>query len=256
MKSTILLVDDNEDILDYLSNCLSEKYSVLTAHDGKEALEKLHTETIHLVISDVMMPLMDGFELCREIKSIFEICHIPIILLTAKNTLQSRIEGLELGADVYMDKPFSLEYLQVQVSSLLSNRNKIKEYYASSPIALINSMAHTKADEQFLEELHETVLAHLDDEKFGVEQLAKCMNMSRPTLYRKLNAISDLSPNEVINITRLKKAALLLNETKMSISEIAETVGYTSAIHFGRNFQKQFGMTPSEYAKKENRTAT
>ena len=100
------------------------------------------------------------------------------------------------------------------------------------------------------------MLAHLDDEKFGVEQLAKCMNMSRPTLYRKLNAISDLSPNEVINITRLKKAALLLNETKMSISEIAETVGYTSTIHFGRNFQKQFGMTPSEYAKKENKTAS
>lgn len=252
MKLSILLVDDNEEILEYLSSCLCEKYSMFTARDGKEALDILNSKAIHLVISDVMMPVMDGFELCKQIKSTFEVSHIPVMLLTAKNTLQSKIEGLGLGADVYVEKPFSLDYLAVQIASLLNNRSKIKEYYASSPVAHINSMAHTKEDEQFLEKLNEAVLAHLEDDNLDVEQLAKYLNMSRPTLYRKLNAISDLSPNEMINITRLKKAALLLNETRMSISEIAEEVGYTSATHFGRNFQKQFGMTPSEYARRKN----
>ncbi|MBC7851484.1 MAG: response regulator [Chitinophagaceae bacterium] len=252
-KPALLIVDDNEDILDFLTDDLSEKYKVLKAADGIQAIELLESEIVQLVISDVMMPRMDGFELCKYIKSTLEISHIPVILLTAKNTLQAKIDGLELGADAYIDKPFSPAHLQVQVANLLSNRNKIKEYYANSPLAHINSMAHTKADEQFLEVLNDVVLAHLDDPDLDVEQLAKYLNMSRPTLYRKLNAISDLTPNEVINITRLKKAADLLNLGNMTINEIADKVGYTSATHFGRNFQKQFGITPSEFGKrKEN----
>lgn len=252
MKSSILLVDDNEDILEYLSRFLSDKYTVRIAHDGKEALELLKAETIHLVISDVMMPVIDGFELCKLIKTDLEISHIPVILLTAKITLQSKIEGLELGADVYIDKPFSPEYLQVQISSLLLNRNKVKEYYANSPITHIKSMAFTKADELFLEDLNEVVHVHIEDPDLDVEHLAKFLNVSRPTLYRKLKDVTDLTPNEIINLSRLKKAAVLLTEGRHNINEIADLVGYTSATHFSRNFQKQFGITPSEFLKSKH----
>lgn len=251
-KPAILIVDDNEEILEFLTGDLSEKYSILKAHNGQEAIDLLKNETAQLIISDVMMPVMDGFELCKLIKSTIETSHIPVILLTAKNTLQSKIDGLELGADAYIDKPFSPEHLHVQIANLLVNRNKIKEYFANSPLAHINSMAHTKADEHFLETLHEIVLAHIEDTNLDVEHLARYMNMSRPTLYRKLNAITDLTPNEVINITRLKKAALLLTEGKYNINEIAEMVGYTSSTHFGRNFQKQFGISPSEFIKRKD----
>ena len=132
MKPVLLLVDDNEEILDFLSEDLNEKYTVLKALNGQEALACLTREPVQLVISDIMMPVMDGYELCRNIKSNFEYSHIPVILLTAKNTLQSKIEGLELGADAYIEKPFSPEHLQVQIANLLSNRNKIREYFASS----------------------------------------------------------------------------------------------------------------------------
>jgi two-component system, cell cycle response regulator len=250
MKPLVLLVDDNDDMLEFLSADLSEKYSILTAKDGSEAIDILSEEAVNLVISDVMMPVMDGFEFCRIVKSNIEYSHIPIILLTAKNTLQSKIEGLEIGADAYIEKPFSPEYLHVQVSNLLNNRNLVKEYYANTPMAHIRSMAHTRADEIFLETVNEVVQNHMEDIELDVEHLAKYMNMSRPTLYRKLKGITNLTPNEIINITRLKKAAYYLTEGIFSIQEIAEKVGYTSQTHFGRNFQKQFGITPSEYMKK------
>ncbi|SER25089.1 response regulator transcription factor [Pedobacter rhizosphaerae] len=246
-KSIILLVDDNEDILDFVADDLSEKFHVLQARDGMEALEILNTEIVQLVISDVMMPKMDGFELCRRIKSSLELSHIPVILLTAKNTLQSKIEGIELGADAYVEKPFSPEFLQVQVSSLIKNRNKIKAYFASSPLIHIKTMAYSKGDEQFLEKLQETILKNLDNQNLDVEHLAEHMNMSRPTLYRKIKSISDLTPNELINLARLKKAAELLNEGFFKIYEVSEMVGYSSQTHFGRNFAKQFGMSPSDY---------
>ena len=252
MKDVILLVDDNEEILEYITRFLDEKYSILTAEEGEQALDIIHKQTVHLVISDVMMPVMDGFELCRKIKGELATSHIPVILLTAKNTLQSRIEGLEHGADAYMEKPFSPEHLQVQIASLLMNRNKVKEYFASSPFAHIHSMAYTRADEHFLERIQEVVLDHISDTDLDVEHLAKYVNMSRPTLYRKLKEISDLTPNEMINITRLKRAALLLKEGKLSVADIAEATGYTSATVFGRNFQKQFGLNPSEFGKGED----
>jgi len=129
MKPVLLLVDDNDEILDFLEHELQEKYSIIKALNGQEALEILRENAVQLVISDIMMPLMDGFELCKIIKTNFDYSHIPVILLTARNTLQSKIEGLELGADAYVEKPFSPEYLQVQIANLLTNRNKIKEYF-------------------------------------------------------------------------------------------------------------------------------
>lgn len=247
MKPLLLLVDDNEEILEFLEHELNERYTIIKAFNGQEALEILKENAVQLVISDVMMPVMDGFELCRIIKTNFDYSHIPVILLTAKNTLQSKIEGLELGADAYIEKPFSPEYLQVQIANLLTNRNKIKEYFASSPLVHIKSMAYSKADEQFLEKINESIFKNLEDAELDVEKLAKLMNMSKPTLYRKIKSLSDLSPNELINITRLKKAAELLVEGNYKIYEVADMVGYASQTNFGRNFLKQFGMTPTDY---------
>lgn len=247
MLPLILIVDDNEEILEFLERILNNKYAILKAEDGKQALKILETEAVQLVISDVMMPEMDGFELCKNIKSHFEHSHIPVILLTAKNTIQSKIEGLELGADAYIEKPFSKEHLQAQIASLLANRNMIREFFASSPLVHIKSMAHNKADERFLETLNDTICANMEDVELDVEKLAKIMNMSRITLYRKIKAISVLTPIEVINITRLKKAAELLAEGDHKIYEIAYLVGFSSQSNFARNFQKQFNITPTEY---------
>src|SRR5690606_13691765 len=249
-KPTILVVDDHVEILDFIVDDLSGDYEVLQAAHGKQALEVLEAHPVQLVVSDVMMPEMDGYELCRRIKSDVAHSHIPIILLTAKNTLQSKIEGLEYGADAYIEKPFSPEHLQAQIGSLLANRNKIRAYFASSPLAHINSMAHTKADELFLEELNALIHEHMGEVGFDVEHLAEKMHMSRPTLYRKIKAISDLTPNDIINVARLKKAAELLSEGRYKIYEVSYRVGYSSQTHFGRNFQKQFGMSPSEYIAK------
>ena len=247
MNPVILLVDDNEEILEFLSTDLGDKYRIITALNGKDALEILNKETVHLVISDVMMPGIDGFQLCREIKTNIDYSHIPIILLTAKNTLQSKIEGLEHGADAYIEKPFSPEYLNVQISNLLINRNKIKEHFANSPLAHIKSMAYSKADEEFLEELNNMIYANIENADLDVEQLAKKMNMSRPTFYRKIKVVSDLTPNELINLARLKKAAELLAEGNYKIYEVANMVGYNSQTNFGRSFLKQFGITPRDY---------
>jgi len=248
-KPYILLVDDNEDILDFISEELSEKYTILKAFNGKEALDILQEEAVQLVVSDIMMEVMDGFELCRKIKTNFEYSHIPVILLTAKNTLQSKIEGLEIGADAYIEKPFSPEHLQVQIANLISNRNKIKDYFANSPLVHIKSMAYSRADEVFLEHLHEVIQKNLENTELDVEHLAKMMNVSRPTLYRKIKAISDLTPNELIHVSRLKRAAELLATTDFKVYEVADMVGYHSQNNFGRSFLKQFGMPPTEYQK-------
>ena len=248
-KPYILLVDDNEEILDFISEELSEKYTILKAFNGKEAMDILQEEAVQLVVSDIMMEVMDGFELCRRIKTNFEYSHIPVILLTAKNTLQSKIEGLEIGADAYIEKPFSPEHLQVQIANLISNRNKIKDYFANSPLVHIKSMAYSRADEVFLEHLHEVIQKNLENTELDVEHLAKMMNVSRPTLYRKIKAISDLTPNELIHVSRLKRAAELLATTDFKVYEVADMVGYHSQNNFGRSFLKQFGMPPTEYQK-------
>ncbi|MEA5141077.1 response regulator transcription factor [Arcicella rigui] len=247
MQAVILLVDDNDEILEFLERMLRSKYTILKAEDGAEALKILEKEAVQLIISDVMMPVMDGFELCKRIKSNFEFSHIPIILLTAKNAIQAKVEGLELGADAYIEKPFSKEYLQAQIASLLNNRNIIREYFANSPLVHIKSMAHSKADEQFLETLQDTIIKNIGDTHLDVERLAEIMNMSRITLYRKIKAISVLTPIELINITRLKKAAELLAQGNHRIFEVSYMVGFSSQSNFARNFQKQFNITPTEY---------
>lgn len=250
MTPTVLLVDDNADMLEVLTYGLTDNYEIVTAGNGQEALNMLKEQDIKLVVCDVMMPVMDGFEFCKIAKSGFEYSHVPVILLTAQNTLQSKITGLELGADAYIEKPFDVKHLQAQIANLINNRNKLRDYFAQSPVAQIKSIAHTRLDEDFLDRLNQAILNHLDDPELDIDKLAHLTNMSRTSLFRKINSISDLKPNELINVTRLKKAAELLIETDLKIFEIAYMVGFSSHASFGRSFYKQFGMSPTEYQKK------
>ncbi|WP_276380977.1 hybrid sensor histidine kinase/response regulator transcription factor [Flavobacterium sp. H4147] len=246
-KTQILVVEDNEDLLHFITTELSSHYTIFKADNGENALKIIHNENIQLVISDVSMPVMDGITLCKEIKTNLETSHIPVILLTAKNSLKSQIDGLEVGADAYIAKPFSMDYLKVQAHNLIENRKQIMNYYASSPLSHIKSIAHNKTDEKFLKKLDEEILKNITDPDLSVESLAEIMNMSRSTLYRKIKDISNLSPNELINIVRLKRAAELLLTENYKMYEIAEMVGYKSQTSFGRNFQKHFTMSPSDY---------
>lgn len=247
MLPAILIVDDEEEILAFLERILKVKYTVFKAENGKEALQVLHAEAIQLVVSDVMMPEMDGFALCKAIKAAFELSHIPVILLTAKTSIQAKVQGLELGADAYLEKPFSKEHLMAQIASLINNRSMIREYFASSPLVHLKSMAHSKSDEQFLETLHETIDKNLEDVELDVEKLAGILNITRITLYRKIKAITNLTPIELITVTRLKKAAALLVQGNYKVYEVADMVGFSSQSNFARSFHKQFGMSPTDY---------
>ncbi len=249
---TVLLVEDNLDLLDFVGKDLKENYSVIKATNAETALEIIKQENVQLVVSDVMMSGISGFQLCKKIKTHIETSHIPVILLTSKSALNAKIEGLESGADAYIEKPFSMEHLKVQIENLIENRKHIIQHYTSSPLAHIRSIAHTEIDETFIKKLDEIIIKHISDPELNVETLAEIMHMSRSTLYRKIKEMSNLSPNELINVARLKKAAELLRSGKHRIYEVSEIVGYNTPTSFGRNFQKQFKMTPSDYMKKKS----
>lgn len=244
----ILLVEDNLEIRKFISEQLMNEFMVIQAANGEEALRVLEKTSVHLIVSDIMMPVMDGFALCKAVKDNLEYTHIPLIMLTASNSLQSRIEGLEVGADAYIEKPFSPAHLIKQISNLLASRDKIRNFFAHSPLIHIKSMAYNKADEAFLEKVADFINKHIDN-KLNVDQLADLMNMSRPTFYRKIKTISNLSPLDLIRITRLKKAAELLSEGVHSIHQISTMTGFGSQAHFGRSFIKQFGVSPLDYVQ-------
>jgi ligand-binding sensor domain-containing protein/signal transduction histidine kinase/DNA-binding response OmpR family regulator len=246
-KPIILVVEDNKEILSFIQRELWQNYQTRFALNGQQALEVLEKENVQLVISDIMMPVMDGIELCRKIKTDIQFSHIPIILLTARNSLHSKIEGLEAGADAYIEKPFSFDHLNAQITNLITNRNIIKEYFARSPLTHLKGMAYSQADKQFIEKLNAVIEENIMKLDLEVQDLSKIMNMSRPTLYRKIKALSNLTPNELISLSRLKKAAELLAEGKYKINEVAYMVGYTVHANFSRDFHKQFGVTPSAY---------
>lgn len=246
-RSTVLIVEDNPDMLAFVARQLADSYAVLTATNGSEALEILDGHYVSLVISDVVMPVMDGFELCKKIKSDLTYSHIPVILLTAKTNIQSKIEGMELGADAYIEKPFSVEYLHACASNLIQNREKLRQAFTQSPFVAANTMALTKADEEFIQRLNEVIQMNLSNPDFCMENMADGMNMSRSNFYRKIKGVLDLSPNEYLRLERLKKAAQLLKEGENRINEICYTVGFNSPSYFSKCFQKQFGVSPKDF---------
>ncbi|GAA0886774.1 hypothetical protein GCM10009120_53730 [Sphingobacterium siyangense subsp. cladoniae] len=246
-KSNLLLVDDHTELLEFIADDLNEDYQITTSSNGREAIELLASEYFDLIVSDVMMPEMDGFELCQKIKEDIAYAHIPVILLTAKNSIESKIQGLEFGADAYIEKPFSPAFLRAQIASLLKNRLKVKEFFIKNPMSQIQQIGQNQSEQEFLLKIEEIIMQHLDDPQFNVDRMADILCMSRPTLYRKINVVSSLSPNELINLTRLRKAAELLIQKQYKVYEISNLLGYSSATHFSRNFQKQFGQSPTEF---------
>ena len=249
-KSVILIVEDQDDMRHFIARELAEMYQVVEAENGKVALDLVRKNTVNLIISDVMMPIMDGFELCNEVKNDVNVSHIPFILLTAQHNLQSRLKGLNTGADAYMEKPFSIELLTAQVSNLLKSRELLNKTYLEKPFAPVASLAVSQVDDIFLHKLNDYLEENLSNETLSVEMLADTMGMSTSSLYRKVKGLSGLSPNDFIRIARLKKAILLMQNGENRISEIAFQVGFSSPAYFSTCFQKQYGKTPSEYLKQ------
>lgn len=236
-RHTVLIVEDNPEMLSFVVKQLSPVYLVLTATNGVEALNVLENHTVNLVISDIMMPEMDGLELCDHIKSDLNYSHIPIILLTAKTTMQSKIDGLKSGADAYVDKPFSVEYLKVAIANLLRNREKLHAAFAHSPFVQTNTMAMTKADETFLKTLNDVTMNNMQNPDFSLDDMAGLLNMSRSSLNRKIKGLLDMTPNDYIRLERLKKAAQLLKEGECKVNEICYMVGFNTPSYFTKCFQ-------------------
>ncbi len=247
MTDSILIIDDEQDVLDFLSHILGYTYKIYTAPEAVKAQEILDDEIIHLIISDVMMPGMDGFALCQLIKSNVAYSHIPIILLTSKNTHHAHIEGLQVGADAYIQKPFSVDILLSQIQNLLRNRIKIKDHFANDPFAHVQVPVRSKKDEMFLAELDAYIDSNIKDPNIDFDALAEHLFMSRATFYRKITALMSLSPKEFVDMTRLKKAAALMAQNKLSLAEIRKQTGFTSETGFSRSFEAQYKMTPEAY---------
>ena len=248
-RLTVLVVEDDREVQAFIGRQLAHDYEVLTAADGAEALKVLDGNFVNLVVSDVMMPVMDGFELCKTIKSDLNYSHIPVVLLTAKTDMQSKLEGLETGADAYIEKPFSPEYLLAVIANLISNREKLCRTFTRSPFVAVGSMALTKPDEEFIRKLNELILANLGNPDFATDDMADSMNMSRSNFYRKIKGVLNLTPNEYLRIERLKRAAQLLKEGECRVSEVCYAVGFNSPSYFAKLFQKQFGVLPKDFVK-------
>lgn len=248
-RYTVLVAEDNPEMLQFVVKQLSPVYQVVTACNGAEALKVLEQQTVHLVISDIMMPEMDGLELCDRLKADLDYSHIPVVLLTAKSTLQAKIDGLKSGADAYIEKPFSVEYLKVCTSNLLSNREKLRAAFAHSPFVPSGTLAVSKAEETFLKTLNEVVSAQMQDPEFSIDDLAARLNMSRSSLNRKIKGVLDMTPNDYIRLERLKKAAQLLKEGECKVNEICYRVGFNTPSYFTKCFQKQFGILPKDFVK-------
>ena len=246
----IMVVDDNPEILDFLSKILSEEYFVISASSGEEALQILEKNNIDLIISDVMMEEMDGFELCGKIKSNINISHVPVILLTAKTDTESKIKGLEAGADAYIEKPFSPFHLKAQLLNLLKKRESQQKTYASTPLSDLHSAVHNKLDEEFMNKCTEIIQNNIEDSEFSVNTLAQELGMSRTSVFTKIKGIIGMTPNDFIKVTRLKKACKMMVEGEYRVTEIGFLVGFSSSSYFAKCFQKQFGMLPTEFLKK------
>lgn len=246
-KPTLLIVEDQEDMRQFIRKELSPSYRIAEAADGQEAMQVLANQTVNLIISDVMMPNMDGFELCNIVKNDFNYSHIPFILLTAQHNLQSHLKGLNQGADAYMEKPFSLELLFAQVSNLLKNRELLNKAYKEKPLINIASLSTSPADDIFLKKLTDCIDTNITNDMLGVELLASELGMSTSGLYRKVKGISGVPPVEFIKIARLKKAVSLMQEGETRMNEIAFQSGFSSPSYFSTSFLKQYGKTPTDF---------
>ncbi|MFD2934437.1 ATP-binding protein [Spirosoma flavum] len=246
----ILLVEDDDDIADFIVTTLNTEWRVQRANNGKTGVELAITNGPDLIISDVLMPKLNGYELCRQLKSNPITSHIPILLLTAKVSAESRIEGLTAGADDYLAKPFQVDELLGRVRNRLVHQQQVRQYYRTQLLREgYLPLASRAPEDDFMNRLYSLLETHLDDSTFGVEPLANAIGMSRMHLNRKVKAMTGLPPNELIRAVRLKRAAELLL-TGASISEVADRVGFDTAAYFSKVFKDYYHLTPSEYVEQ------
>lgn len=253
-KRILLIVEDNRDICDYIVESFSDDFEVRTAANGEQGLEQALGCIPDIIVSDIMMPVMNGIVMCRKLKEDLHTSHIPIILLTAKDSLQDKEEGYQVGADSYLTKPFSATLLHSRIHNLLESRKLLAERFNTNSILIDKRAAVTesmnKLDNEFLEKINKLIEDRLSSEKIDIGYLSDAMCMSNSTLYRKMKALTGLSTNEYIRKIKMQYAERLLLEGKYNISEVAFKVGINSTVYFRQCFKDEFGMAPSDYLKK------
>jgi len=245
-RAVVLVIEDHQEVGDYIKDTLGEKFAVIAAVDGEMGISKAIEQIPDLIISDVMMPKKDGFEVCKTLKNDEKTSHIPIILLTARSDSEDKIEGLMTKADDYITKPFVPRELLVRIQNLIESRKLLREKYPKQGVLRPKEIAANSVDEKFLDRLIEVVETHMGDETFNVEQLGREIAMSRSQLHRKLTALLGQGPNQFIRSFRLQRAHDLLKQNAATASEIAYRVGFSSPSYFTKCFHEQFGYTPSE----------
>ena len=256
----ILLVEDEADYRLLIASDLEEDYQVVEAANGKEGLEKALETVPDLIVTDLMMPVMDGIELCRRLKAGVETAHIPVVMLTAKTAVESQVEGLRSGADDYVTKPFNMMLLRARISNLLETRRLLRRHVArefacsagEDPISEMLEMPELRSglDRTFLENLCRILKAHYTDLGFNTDSLATELNMSQRSMQRKIKACVDLTPVQLIAEYRLKKAEALLKDPEMHVTDVAFEVGFGDLSHFYRVFKKKHDMNPSQYREQ------
>lgn len=249
-EHTLLIVEDNEELLRMVSGQMSERYGVITAKNGQEALEILEKDEIDIIVSDIMMPVIDGMELCRRVKTDIAYSHIPFIMLTAKTNLESKTEGMECGADAYMEKPFTMRQLCRQVENMLKLMDAFRRNVSgiNSNDSQCKSISIIRKSEiDFISRVNSVMAENVSDENFSLDDMAGHLNMSRPSFYRKIKALSGMSPNEYVKNYRLERAASFIRDG-MQIKEASERTGFTSSSYFAKCFKARFGVLPKDYA--------
>jgi len=246
-QSVMLIVEDNAEMRNFLCENFEWSYRILLAENGKEGLERLKKHQVDIIISDVMMPVMDGITFSKKVKENIQYCHIPLILLTAKTDTDSKVSGIQSGADAYVEKPFSPQVLRAQVENLLNSRNMLKKKFTEMPFVSLDSIAVNKADEKFLAKMNRIIEKNISNMDFSVDMLAEQLYISRSGLFVKIKNLVGMTPNELIQLIRLKKAAELLITKEFRINEICYQVGFNNPSYFSKCFQKQFGVLPKEF---------
>ena len=247
-KECILIIDDNADVRDYVKSLLKEEYTVIEAPDGRAGLKKAMKYVPDAIICDVMMPVMDGLECCRKLKTELQTSHIPVMLLTACSLDEQRIQGFECGADSYISKPFNSKLLLVRLRNLMDNHKRLKQFFGDK--TTLSKESVSEVDKGFVDRFRELIEENLADSELSVEDLGGKMGLSRVQLYRKIKALTNYSPNELVRIARLKKAASLLASSEKTISEITYEVGFTSPSYFTKCYKEYFGESPTDFLKR------
>lgn len=252
-KKKILITEDNEDLRVLIAESLSDEFQVMQAGDGLEALKLIGEVEFDLIISDIMMPNKDGVSLCNDIKSNIETSHIPVILLTAKTSLESKMEGADSGADLYFEKPIDLTYLKLSIRNVFRNQQQLKEHYAKNYYADSSELSSNEQDSKFLKKMIDFIEANMEQSDMDVNQIAEELSMSRSKLYTKVKGLTGKSVVEFVLNCRLRKAAKLIIEENMTMREVMMQIGIESQAYFTNSFKKVFGETPTSFAAKHKK---